>query len=657
MPLLSPAPSAEVIASVAEILAEPLFIPSEPNVAIGATVWLERRDEEHHFTLRMMHPTHDYITVAVCLVLKPKGSVALRYGFSSDSMNYVVPDELQYQEELLASMVHLLQSDLLAQFGGVNHAKAIEAKGALSKERALSKLQQNEDAGMGVARISNVQPYGSKEKKFSFPGIAAPTTRLGASKIIGVYDHGQTLPKTIYHDKDDKSLTVRYFEHETLKALEGYTSAEKMEILQGTHPKFEYFYPTFQQTARRGAICLPVARADLALSQLWYHQSVLNLEATYKNGDSGTFDLSCGASHHMYCQFRVEVPRVSSNIWISINDKEKVFVVERGRTNETRFSSPDLLDECARTALGCLLDIDPVWPDWITPLFTEEFEPKHPLLAGHDIPARHQGFVALLLGKAYDKAHKGAKKLEALKAKKAAAVKAKAADTEAYPDGTIFAFLKKGARADQADLKQSDIRRLSILVTDHEAKSKSRRRVLEPLNMGYTAKPFTSKNRVNFVPLKNADAVRLLSDFELGWESREQFEMAYRLSVTLSGDAFNPLLTPNGTIEIVHWAGDDVHIRVTRLQTPEGQDFLALRILRERASGPAYDSSAGIAFVTGAKKAWTVALPSTFDVEDRLPQSERDILLNFISATQGTNAEGLKRRLRVAFADDYLNPV
>ena len=194
-------------------------------------------------------------------------------------------------------------------------------------------------------------------------------------------------------------------------------------------------------------------------------------------------------------------------------------------------------------------------------------------------------------------------------------------------------------------------------MTDLDTKSKRRRRVLEPLSEGYASKPFTAKHRANLVPLTHANAVQFLSDYEVGYDSREQYEMAYRLSLKLSGDAQNPLLTKHGTLQIVQWTDYGVKIRVSSVMSDQGQIFLAMRILRPIENTSILDAAAGIGFLTLAENENTIAFPSTFDVENPLPQAERDILINFIAATQGPNADELNRKLRIAFAEGYLNPV
>ncbi len=437
--------------------------------------------------------------------------------------------------------------------------------------------------------------------------------------------------------------------HQTL-ALHGKLSAsEKFEILQGAGERHTLGMEAFGKVRlgylQRVPYPLPIANAVAHDSPHSYTE--FEVDATFENGDYGRLTASKTSNHAHYFQILFEFTDRKLDIRIAWDRSESGFAIER-KGKEVRFTSPELIDELLAQTLRFLLDVDPVWPDWLDEHFCKEPIAAHPLLAGRTIPPRHGRLLATILGEPYTKALKAAGRFSQQRAKKQIAVENIECDPNSFPDGAIFAKLVRRANANGPDLREADVKRALIVRTISEPGAKRPKRILFPLNVFHGVKPFTAPNLLKLMPLGHPDAVRYLSDYSLGSEERDLFEAAFRISHVLPPLAANPLFVEGGgTLLIVKTAEKGVSVRITRFSAA-GWALDAYRVLRPRPDYPIPDASTGVAFVTTPAGEQTHVLPSTMPNGDMRFDDDISLLTSVINATKASGAASLLRRLRIA---------
>ncbi|MEO1308612.1 MAG: hypothetical protein AAFV38_11990, partial [Pseudomonadota bacterium] len=481
---------------------------------------------------------------------------------------------------------------------------------------------------------------------------AAPSTRLGQTRFVGVFFNGTKYEKI--SSKIYTSIKASYYTQAMLAKEKTLSGHEKLQYLSDGSGCAHYSeaLPAFHRA--RGANqawrthrhhCRPAETAypmacDDAVADL---DQQCRITVTFANGDES--ELRVGGDGWKWMQSRHELPRLKTNIWISWDKDKSQFDIERGTTNERRFVSVDLLDQALQSALASVLAIDPVWPDWLVEHFSGNYDADHPLLAGLTVPPRHQALVGTLLGAPYDRAKIGAEKLAAIRARKAA--KRDAVDTTALdlPDGTLFAQLRKGVSPDSAELKKADVNRLCVVVTASEPGAKRRRRAL--LGLGaHRDTPFTPKHLTKVAPLTHPEAVRRISDYDLGGHSRELYEAAFFVSRHLPPAAENPLLKVDPEIGGLEIGSDPVTtVRFSLVAETDGYRLVAYRVLRVPKVEFLHHSSAGVIFLQTPKGEEMFMLPSTLPRAKAFPEDDLAPLTEAITTTHHKKPELGKDRL------------
>lgn len=601
------------------------------------------RDNERHFLIRLDHPNEYWCRTVCRLVIFQDGSVRSMFSFGTAIIHYAMPEDFVAQEAVNRALADMLEEEMRELFPNSATVEELSKSWMRCRERIQERWEKNEKAGMGVKRLSNLLQYGRNRL-----AVAAPSTRLGVSAYVGVEEQDSGRFGSI-SSHQDKAFKAFYLTHQTL-ALHGKLSAsEKFKILQGAGERHTLGMEAFGEVrlgyVQRAPYPLPIANAVAHDTPGSYTE--FEVDATFENGDYGRLTASKTSSHARYLQILFEFTDRKLDMRIAWDRDKGGFAIER-KGNEVRFTSPELMDELLAETLRFLLDVDPVWPDWLEAHFCKESIAAHPLLAGRPILPRHGRFLATILGEPYAKAQKAAERFSQQRAKKQIAVENIECNPDSFPDGAIFAKLGRRAKATGPDLREADVKRALIVRTISEPGAKRPKRILFPLDVFHGVKPFTAPNLLKLVPLGHPDAVRYLSDYSLGSEERDFFEAAFRISHDLPPMAANPLFAEGGgTLMMLETAEKSVSIRVTRF-AGAGWGLDAYRVLRPRPDYPIPDASTGVAFVTTPAGEQTHALPSSMPDGDARFDDDISLLTSAITGTEAARAESLLRRLRIA---------
>lgn len=615
-----------------------LFASLDPAAGWTATLWPSKRDAADHLDLCLAHPDQPWCHTA-CRIIQTGAQTTLHTAFSLDVIDYALPEDLPAQEAVNDMLAQCLTHD----FPGIGPTliDTLQANWTHSKDRLQNRWAENAANNQGMEKLSILREHGR-----DVPAFAAPSTRLGAAQYVGVAELGGRFRRV--SSVQLKSFKARYATHATLKKMDQFSPTEQMQILQGTGPTTEAARTAFLDQRRgfwgRRDWAQPIASPDAAASarQDSYHQ--FSTEITFADGGSGSASATSDSSHAQF--LRIARYFDKTDLWIQWD--EKGLAIERSSCNETRFVSPDVLDANLRPTLEMILALDPVWPNWVTRQCQDAFDPQHPLLAGLDVPPRHQLFFGAVLGAAYDTAHKGAEKLATLRARKAQKVESLSFGPDDYPDGTIFGKLKAKVPSDKARFAPGDFKHLSIATTTSEP-GKRRRRALASLDVFHGDKPMTPKHLQKLVPLPRADAFEAITDYYLGHDARDAYMMAAKVAETLQPGAENPLLHCEPVLNGLPLDGEDSFVRVTHIPAKDGHALLAYRIIRKAEHLP--DASFGIAFLTTPDVEWTHLLPSTLPKGARWRDADQAELEKAIQQTTGPQAKQLLLRLRAAFSN------
>ena len=429
---------------------------SEGKSSWQAVSWYSQRDGATHLELRLGHPTETWCHTSCHLVRSADGALSLRTAFSTDVLDYALPADFEPQEAVNEALAYCLETELKGDFAGAGFGQVLLARWAESKARLETCWHEQAKANTGAEKLSNLKEHGQNK-----PALAAPSTRLGVTRIVGVADDGHGQGFTRVSRYQYKSLKVGYYTHALLARNEDLSASDKMLVLQGGGKAFEEALIAFQAHRKAGwgarRIAFPVAIADAVADAITETHRQFDVTVTFANGDEGQIYASATGSHARYFRLMLERPSEKTNIWVEWNADRQALTIERGSTNERRFKSPDILDSSLRAAIQLLLGVDPVWPSWLEESFSGDYDATHALLDGLDVPARHQGFLGALLGAPYDDAQKAAERFSAQRAKKAQKVASLTFAPDDFPDGTIFGKLARGVGNDKAIFEEGDV--------------------------------------------------------------------------------------------------------------------------------------------------------------------------------------------------------
>jgi hypothetical protein len=622
-----------------------------------------RRDDEIHIELHAEDADDPHSQAACSVILRPDGGTGHRSGFSVDDFAYALPADLPRIARLVDLLAGLLDSASL-------DARPLRDDWAACAARLDAIWRKAQARGAAPDRLVLVK-HGSIVKL----GLAAPTTRPGGSRVVGV---------EMDSDGEWRALSDYYVysalrpTQARLAAVNSLSAHVKLDILAGAPTELLAQARAAFERIRKPFIpghtfyrvrATPRRIPTVAVEKRESGWSLSTYRIGRDGGDDARFTIG---DIHGKCHLSLSLrrPQMQVPALISMEEGEPLSVGRQGK--DKTYSDPDLLDAYLRRLAELVLDLDPDWPDIVARGFEGEFDPAHPILAGLDVRQRHRAFFGAALGAPYRKARAAAERFAARRAKLAQAKEGLKNVIEQTPDGAIFGRFKENGNGRDITIKfhfsHEAYSGLCLVAPTDEPDAKRRGRILRLLNPTPQGYPFTPRHVIKLKRCESSDAVRFLPDGRLGSSERDFIEAAFRLSFELAPGARNPLLdNAVGHIQMLDFGAERHRVRVTQCQAESGVVLFAVGVVyRIELPLPAEDerrqfeelvewNCSGCGFVvlrtpTG-EAAW--ARPAALSRTLLAPEAEKALLaeaIHKLSAVEGPLNAALPARFEEAWA-------
>ncbi|MEM8837821.1 MAG: hypothetical protein AAGE89_06990 [Pseudomonadota bacterium] len=503
------------------------------------------------------------------IIASNSGTLELYAGFAISGYYVATPEDLPSQEEANAAMEAVLQEE----FGDA--ADLLDAfKGAWSKAKSYlqNRWAENEVAGLTPERLIIVHnTYAAKT------GIATGQTLMGKDSFLVVENLGDTY-KRILNDYHSGKINydVSPPTQDLVNRLRGLSGHQKLDLLKGVKSKdYEAARSVFEEQRKRDTVRRKVIfplRTDDAIA----HQNDQGIDIFFSNGDWGYVWIKSPGETGAPFWGRLILTKSKSSIDFEIDNHGSSF---KRVANETRFLTPEKLNEAVRRVIETILIIDqPLAPELLTDN-EDHFDVYHPILNGLTIPPRHRQLVGAILGAPYDSALKEAQKLADRAKKKAEKADALSDLQKILADGAFFGTVDCKRPSDH------DNRTKLAYVATVSGQGAKRKRQITPLRGFEVPRPFTAKQIARLPLLENPDDLSLAQDRYLNGHNRDVMEAAFRASFSLAASATNPLLEATPEIDVIATDLTGFDLRISKITDAPGINLFAVALAQSKIEG------------------------------------------------------------------------